>query len=318
MQTFLTKRLLALVPTLLGVSLVVFVVIHLIPGDTISAMIGTTYKLTETQAAALRAYFGLDLPLHEQYVRWILSALRGDLGYSVRSGQPVLTEILSRFPVTLELTLFSLVIALVLGIPIGVLSAIKNDSAIDIFGRLFALVGLALPNFWLGTLFILILSSYFGIMPNSGDFVAFTVDPLRNLTQLLFPAITLGFAFTASVMRTTRSAMLEVMRQDYVRTARSKGVAELWVIVRHCLPNALIPVITIVGVEFGYLLGGAVIVEEVFALPGIGRLLLNGINQRDYAVVQGTILFIALNFVLINLLVDLTYAQVDPRIRYEE
>lgn len=318
MQTFLTKRLLALVPTLLGVSLVVFVVIHLIPGDTISAMIGTTYKLTETQAAALRAYFGLDLPLHEQYVRWILSALRGDLGYSVRSGQPVLTEILSRFPVTLELTLFSLVIALVLGIPIGVLSAIKNDSAIDIFGRLFALVGLALPNFWLGTLFILILSSYFGIMPNSGDFVAFTKDPLRNLTQLLFPAITLGFAFTASVMRTTRSAMLEVMRQDYVRTARSKGVAELWVIVRHCLPNALIPVITIVGVEFGYLLGGAVIVEEVFALPGIGRLLLNGINQRDYAVVQGTILFIALNFVLINLLVDLTYAQVDPRIRYEE
>lgn len=318
MQTFLTKRLLALVPTLLGVSLVVFVVIHLIPGDTISAMIGTTYKLTETQAAALRAYFGLDRPLYEQYVRWILSALRGDLGYSVRSGQPVLTEILSRFPVTLELTLFSLIIALVLGIPIGVLSAIKNDSAIDIFGRLFALVGLALPNFWLGTLFILILSSYFGIMPNSGDFVAFTVDPLRNLTQLLFPAITLGFAFTASVMRTTRSAMLEVMRQDYVRTARSKGVAELWVIVKHCLPNALIPVITIVGVEFGYLLGGAVIVEEVFALPGIGRLLLNGINQRDYAVVQGTILFIALNFVLINLLVDLTYAQVDPRIRYEE
>lgn len=316
MQTFLTKRLLALIPTLIGVSLVVFVVIHLIPGDTISAMIGTTYKLTETQAAALRAYFGLDRPLYEQYLHWILSAARGDLGYSVRSGQPVMTEILNRFPVTLELTLFSLVIALVLGVPIGVLSAIKSDSFIDAFGRLFALVGLALPNFWLGTLFILVLSSYFGIMPNSGDYVAFTKEPLRNLTQLLFPAITLGFAFTASVMRTTRSAMLEVLRQDYVRTARSKGVAEPWVIVKHCLPNALIPVITIVGVEFGYLLGGAVIVEEVFALPGIGRLLLNGISQRDYAVVQGTILFIALNFVLINLLVDLAYAQVDPRIRY--
>lgn len=316
MQTFLTKRLLALVPTLIGVSIVVFVVIHLIPGDTIGAMIGTTYKLTETQAAALRAYFGLDRPLYEQYLHWILSAVRGDLGYSVRSGQPVLTEILNRFPVTLELTLLSLVIALVLGVPIGVLSAIKSDSFIDLFGRFFALVGLALPNFWLGTLFILILSSYFGIMPNSGDFVAFTKNPLRNLTQLLFPAITLGFAFTASVMRTTRSAMLEVLRQDYVRTARSKGVAEPWVIVQHCLPNAMIPVITIVGVEFGYLLGGAVIVEEVFALPGIGRLLLNGISQRDYAVVQGTILFIALNFVLINLLVDLAYAQVDPRIRY--
>jgi len=280
-------------------------------------MIGTQYKLTETQAAALRAYFGLDRPLPEQYLHWIFSALHGDLGYSVRSGRPVLAEILDKFPVTLELTIFSLLIALVLGVPIGMLSAIKSDSLIDLFGRFFALIGLTLPNFWLGTLFILILSSYFGILPNSGDFVNFAQDPLRNLEQLVFPAITLGFAFTASVMRTTRSAMLEVLRQDYVRTARSKGVAEPRVIVKHCLTNALIPVITIVGVEFGYLLGGAVIVEEVFALPGIGRLLLNGINQRDYAVVQGTILFVALNFVLINLLVDLAYALVDPRIRYE-
>jgi len=317
MRHFIIQRLAALVPTLLGVSVIVFLVIHLIPGDTITAMIGTQYKLTEVQAASLRAYFGLDKPLWEQYLRWILAALRGNLGYSVRSGQSVMSEILRSFPVTLELALFSMVIALTLGLPIGILSAVRRDTPLDLFGRFFALVGLALPNFWLGTLIILVLSVVFGIMPNSGDYVSFTEAPLKNLSQLFFPAITLGFAFTASVMRTTRSAMLEVLRQDYVRTARGKGVRERDVIVTHSLRNALIPLITIIGVEFGYLLGGAVIVENVFALPGIGRLIINGIDQRDYAVVQGTVLFVAVCFVLINLLVDIIYAYSDPRIRYE-
>ena len=317
MRHFIIQRLAALVPTLLGISVIVFLVIHLIPGDTITAMIGTQYKLTEAQAAALRAYFGLDKPLWEQYLRWILAALRGDLGYSVRSGQSVMSEILRSFPVTLELALFSMVIALALGLPIGILSAVRRDTPLDLFGRFFALVGLALPNFWLGTLIILVLSVVFGIMPNSGDYVSFTEAPLKNLSQLFFPAITLGFAFTASIMRTTRSAMLEVLRQDYVRTARGKGVLERNVIVTHSLRNALIPLITIIGVEFGYLLGGAVIVENVFALPGIGRLIINGIDQRDYAVVQGTVLFVAVCFVLINLLVDVIYAYSDPRIRYE-
>jgi len=317
MRNFVIQRLAALIPTLLGVSVIVFLVIHLIPGDTITAMIGTQYKLTEVQAASLRAYFGLDKPLWEQYLRWILAAVRGDLGYSVRSGQSVMSEILRSFPVTLELALFSMVIALTLGLPIGILSAVRRDTPVDLFGRLFALVGLALPNFWLGTLIILVLSVVFGIMPNSGDYVSFTEAPLKNLSQLFFPAITLGFAFTASIMRTTRSAMLEVLRQDYVRTARGKGVRERDVIVTHSLRNALIPLITIIGVEFGYLLGGAVIVENVFALPGIGRLIINGIDQRDYAVVQGTVLFVAVCFVMINLLVDIIYAYSDPRIRYE-
>ncbi len=317
MRNFVIQRLAALIPTLLGVSVIVFLVIHLIPGDTITAMIGTQYKLTEVQAASLRAYFGLDKPLWEQYLRWILAAVRGDLGYSVRSGQSVMSEILRSFPVTLELALFSMVIALTLGLPIGILSAVRRDTPVDFFGRLFALIGLALPNFWLGTLIILVLSVVFGIMPNSGDYVSFTEAPLKNLSQLFFPAITLGFAFTASIMRTTRSAMLEVLRQDYVRTARGKGVLERNVIVTHSLRNALIPLITIIGVEFGYLLGGAVIVENVFALPGIGRLIINGIDQRDYAVVQGTVLFVAVCFVLINLLVDIIYAYSDPRIRYE-
>ncbi len=317
MQRFLLRRILALIPTLVGISLVVFLVIHLIPGDTISAMIGTSYKLTDAQAAALRAYYGLDKPLWLQYLNWIVNAVQGNLGFSVRSGQPVLSAILGRFPVTLELTLLSLAIALVLGIPIGVVSAVKNNSGIDLFGRLFALIGLTLPNFWLGTLIILMLSTVFGIFPNSGDVAGLFQNLSSNLQQMIFPAITLGFAFTASVMRTTRSAMLEVLRQDYVRTARSKGLDERRLVVRHALRNALIPVVTITGIEFGYLLGGAVIVENVFTLPGIGTLILNAISQRDYAVVQGGILFVAVCFVLINLLVDVAYTFVDPRVHYE-
>ncbi len=317
MQRYLAQRLVAFIPTLLGISIIVFLVMRLIPGDMISAMIGTTYKLTEAQAAALRQYFGLDKPLHEQYLTWLASALRGDFGFSVRSGQPVLPEILSRFPLTLELAILAMVIALLIGIPIGVIAAVKRDSALDIAGRMFALVGLALPNFWMGTLIILVLSVVFGILPNSGDYTDLFRDPITNLKQMIFPSLTLGFAFSASVMRTTRSSLLEELRQDYARTARGKGLSEQAVVVGHCLKNALIPVITIVGLESGYLFGGAIIVEEVFALPGIGRLLLNAISQRDYAVVQGTIVFIAFNFVLINLIADMAYAFVNPRIRYE-
>lgn len=317
MQRFILQRLVALVPTLFGISIIVFLVMRLIPGDTISAMIGTQYKLTEVQAASLRAYYGLDRSLPEQYWIWITNALRGNFGLSVRSGQPVLGEILNRFPLTLELAAGAVIVGLLIGLPIGVLSAIKRDSAIDIFGRLFSLIGLALPNFWLGTLIILVLSLYLGILPNSGNYTEFNQNPILNLEQILFPAITLGVAFSASVMRATRSSLLEELFQDYARTARGKGLREKTVIVKHCLKNALIPVITLVGIEMGYLLGGAIVVEEVYALPGIGRLLLNGISQRDYAVVQGTIIFIAFNFVLINLLADLAYAFVNPRIRYE-
>jgi peptide/nickel transport system permease protein len=317
MQRFIVQRLLALVPTLFGISIVVFLVMRLIPGDTISAMIGTQYQLTEAQAAALRAYFGLDKSLPEQYIIWLTNALQGNLGYSVRSGQPVLGEILKRFPLTLELALGAVVIGLLIGLPIGILSAVKRDSFIDLFGRFFSLIGLALPNFWLGTLIILALSLYFGILPTSGNYVEFTQNPILNLQQIFFPALTLGFAFSASVMRATRSSLLEELFQDYARTARGKGLREQTVITVHCLKNALIPVITLVGVEMGYLLGGAIVVEEVYALPGVGRLLLNGISQRDYAVVQGAVVFIAFNFVLINLLTDLAYAFVNPRIRYE-
>lgn len=317
MQRFIAQRLFAFIPTLFGISIIIFTVMHLIPGDTIDAMIGTQFKLTEAQAQALREYYGLDKPLPEQYVRWLLAALQGDFGLSVRRGEPVLPLILRHFPLTLELAFLAMVIAMILGIPLGVLAAVKRDSALDVVGRVLALLGLAMPNFWLGTLIILVLSLHFQIMPNAGNYVGFLEDPIENLKQMIFPAIALGFAASADIMRTMRSAMLEELAQDYARTARSKGASERTIIFRHCLKNAWIPVLTIIGLETGYLFGGAVIIESVFALPGVGRLVLVAIGERDYAVVQGTILFITFNFVLVNLLTDLAYAWVNPRIRYE-
>ncbi len=317
MQRYILRRLLTLIPSLLGISIVVFLVMRLIPGDTISAMIGTQFQLTEAQAAALRAYFGLDKSLPEQYWIWLTSALQGNFGYSVRSGQPVMQEILSRFPLTLELAIFATLIGVGIGIPVGILSATRRGSPLDMGSRTFALLGMAAPSFFVGTLFIYGLSVYVGILPNAGRYVSFLDDPLKNLQQMIFPALTLGIAFAASVMRTTRSAMLEQIHSDYVRTARSKGLSEPAIVRGHLLRNALIPIITLVGFEAGYLFGGAVIVEDVFALPGLGRLLLSAISQRDYALVQGTVIFIAFNFVLVNLLADIAYTFANPRIRYE-
>ena len=315
MQRYLSQRLLALLPTLLGVSILVFVAIRLIPGDIISASLGTEAgMLTETQRAALERYYGLDQPPLQQYFVWLGEALRGNLGHSIRHGQPVLQLILSRFPLTLELALLSVLLALLTGLPLGLLAALRHNTWLDLAGRLFALLGLAIPNFLLGTLIIFILSVGFNILPNAGDYVKLHEDPLRNLQQLFFPALTLGFAFGASVMRMTRSSLLEVLREDYVRTARSRGLPERSVILRHSLRNALIPVLTLIGIELGYLLGGAFIVEQIFALPGLGRLTINAIGQREYALVQGVALFVALTFLLLNLVIDLLYALIDPRI----
>ncbi len=315
MSRFLGQRLISFFPTLFGVAVVVFLVMRLIPGDTITAQIGTQALLTEAQAQALRAYYGLDKSIPDQFVSWLGSALQGNLGTSVRSGKPVLGEILNRFPLTAELGLLALVIGLSLGVPIGVFAATRRGTLADALAQMFALFGLAIPNFWLGTLIILVLSVVFRILPNSGDYTAFSENPMVNLSQMIFPAITLGLGLMASIARTTRSAVLEELRQDYARTARSKGLRESAVVLKHCLRNALLPIITLVGIQAGYLLGGAIVVEEVFALPGLGRLLLNAIAQRDYAITQGVILFIALNFLIVNLLADLAYAVVNPRVR---
>lgn len=318
MVRFLVQRALAFLPTLLGVSILVFFVIRQIPGDAIMARLGAEAagELTPEQQAAYRAYFGLDKPLTQQYLEWLGGILRGDFGYSEVRREPVLTSILHTFPLTLELTILALLLALSIGLPLGLLSATRSNSAIDLVGRFVGLLGLSLPNFWMGTLIILGLSTIFHVMPNAGQFTTFAEDPLRNLGQMIFPAFTLGFAFSASVMRTTRAVMLEELGQDYTRTARSKGLHERAVVLRHALRNGLIPIVTLAGIEMGYLLGGAVLVEDVFALPGIGRLTYVGILQRDYALVQGAILFIAFNFVLVNLFVDFLYSVIDPRVSH--
>jgi peptide/nickel transport system permease protein len=316
MTAYLVKRAISLPFTLLGVTLVTFLFLRLIPGDAITARLGTSTALSPEQLERMRALFGLDQPLHVQYLTWIGSLVRGDAGYSIRSGQPVTAEIAQRLPVTIELALGAALVALTIGIPLGLASALRQGSPWDLTARSFGLLGLALPNFWLGTLIILLFARYLRWMPNTGGYVDLFQDPLGNLRFLIFPSITLGVAMAAVVMRTTRSAMLDVLGSDYIRTAHAKGLAAPRVIERHALKNGLIVVITILGIQVGYLLGGAVIVEEVFSVPGLGRMLLNAINQRDYALVQAGVLVIAALFVLANTLVDVLYGVLDPRIRY--
>ena len=315
MIRYIALRLLGAIPTLLGISVLTFLFVRLIPGDAIAARLGTSTALTPEQLASLRAYFGLDQPLHVQYWNWVSSLLHGDAGFSIRTGRPVLVEITERLPATLELAAAATVIAIAIGIPLGLVSAIRPRSRIDIAARIGGLLGLSLPSFWLGTLIIVLFSLYLRWLPNTGGYVDFARDPLRNLALLLFPAITLGVALAAATMRMTRSAMLDVLGADFVRTASAKGLPRPLIIRRHVLKNGLIVVVTLLGIQVGQLLGGAVVVEEIFSIPGVGRMLLTAILQRDYALVQGGVLVIAILFVLVNIVVDLLYGYLDPRIR---
>lgn len=315
MRQVITQRLLVFLPTLLGISLIIFIVMRLIPGDTITAQVGTSAILTDGQRNALLEYYGLDKPLPIQFALWLTNVVKGDFGISVRSGKPVLGEIANRFPLTFELTFCSMLFALVIGIPLGVIVARNSHNFIGVLGQFIALIGLVTPNFWIGTLIILVLSVGFHIFPNAGNFTSFTENPLTNLKQIFFPATTLGFAFMATITRITSSSLLEELHQEYARTALCKGLSANMVVYKHCLPNVLIPIITMSTIQMGYLLGGAIIVEQVYALPGIGQLLINAIGQRDYAVVQGVVLFITFNVLLLNLLADILYWLVDPRTR---
>ncbi len=312
------RRLLVFPLVMLGVSVFVFIAIRLVPGDAITAMLGTeSGLLTPAQREALTAYFGLDQNWFVQFWRWLSRVVQGDLGISTTYGKPVLTIILQHFPLTLELAVLSMLIALGIGLPAGIYAATHKDRPSDLVVRMVAMIGQSTPGFVVGLLMIFVLSVGFGVLPQMGTFVPLNEDISRNLAQMILPALTLGTAFAAAVIRISRSAMLDILREDYVRTARSKGLSRRRVIWRHALPNALIPVVTLSGVEFGYLLGGAVLVEQIFALPGLGRVVLDAIQQRDYALVQGSVLFIAFNFMVVNLLVDLAYAALDPRIRFE-
>ena len=315
MRRYVVVRTLSIVPALFGVSVAVFLLVRLIPGTVVDQMVGTEGAYSEESMRALRAFFGLDQPIYVQYVRWLGALLQGDLGVSWRTGLPVLQMILNRLVVTAELTLAAMLVALAVGIPLGMLSARRENTSIDHAVRVVSLVSLSMPVFWQATMLILAVSLLLNWAP-SVDFVSPWTDPLRNLAIIALPSLALGTAVAAVFMRMTRSSLLETMRQDYIRTARAKGLREQEVLWGHALRNSLIPLVTVAGVQVGYLLGGAVVTEEVFTLPGVGRLLLWGVFQRDYPLVQGTILFISSLFLVSNLVVDLIYAYLDPRIHY--
>ncbi|MGQ0548123.1 MAG: nickel ABC transporter permease [Armatimonadota bacterium] len=313
MARYVARRLIGVLAVLVGIAIVVFLMIRLIPGDTVQLLLGT--ETSQEQIDTLRRVFGLDRPIYEQFVDWFNRLARGDFGTSLRTNRPVLPDIIARFGVTVQLTAASMVVALLVAVPLGVAAAVNRGRVADAISRVTALVGLSIPNFWLGTILILFVSLVLGWLPPIG-FISVLENPWLGAQTLLLPSIALGTALAAFVMRMVRSTLLEVLRQDYIRTARAKGLRERTVLYAHALKNAFIPVLTVIGVQIGHLLGGAVIIEEVFSLPGIGRFLLNGIYQRDYPVIQGGVLFVALVFSLINLLVDLLYGWLDPRIRY--
>jgi peptide/nickel transport system permease protein len=306
--------LIAIIPVLLGISVIVFMLVHLVPGDVVTVLLGPT--ATPEARDALRKIFGLDRPLVVQYFVWLGDVLRGDFGDSLRTGQPVMSSILDRFSVTLELTGLAMVVALLIGIPAGIIGAIKQYSKVDYAVTAFALAGLSIPSFLLATLMILVFAIDWRWLPPSG-YVPFRDDPVQNIKLMIMPALALGLGAASYITRITRSSVLETMRQDHIRTAYAKGLRHSTVVFRHALTNALIPIVTVIGIQLGYLLGGAVIIEAIFGVPGIGRLALDGINMRDYPVVQGTVLFITSVFVFINLAVDVLYAFLDPRIHYD-
>jgi len=303
--TYVGRRILAVVPVLFGVTLAVFSMLFLVPGDPVKIMLAE-FVTTPEQIARMRAQLHLDEPVLVQYGRFVGNALRGDLGVSIRSRRPVAAEIRENIGSTGQLALASMVVAIGLGVPLGLLAALGRNSWLDVAAMVVALLGVAMPSFWLGFLLIFVFSLHLGWLPATGG---------GDLLHLVMPAVALGMIAAAIIARLTRSSMLEVLGQDFVRTARAKGLGGWIVIVRHALRNALIPVVTVFGLQFGNLLAGAVIVETVFSRPGLGRLIVGGILAKDFPLVQGTVLFVAAAYVLINVMVDVAYAYVDPRIR---
>jgi peptide/nickel transport system permease protein len=313
MLRFLVRRLLGTVPVLIILSVGVFLMLHLTPGDPVQIMLGQ--DADKQAVAALRIELGLDQPLPVQYVRWIGSALRGDLGHSIRTHQPVSEAIISRLPVTIELSLISLFLSLVIGLPAGTIAATRRNSPADLASTGLALLGVSVPSFFLGILLILVFALWLRWVPPSG-YTPLVQDPLMNVKQMFMPALALGAALAGVVARLTRSSLLEVLSTDYMRTARAKGLSQQSSVVAHGLKNAMLPVVTVVGLQVGALLGGAILIETIFALPGIGRLAVDSIFARDFPIVQGVVLFLALVRVLSNLIADLLYARIDPRISY--
>ena len=315
MQAFIIRRLLALIPTLLFTSIIVFASIRLIPGDVIDLMLAHNDISTGTDRALIEAALGLDRPIYIQYFSWIGAALQGDLGRSLWQNTAVTEQLATTLPITFELGALALIVALTVAIPIGIYSSMRQDTAGDYVARSFSLLMLAIPSFWLGTLVMVFPSVWWRWAPPL-QYTPFLEDPLGNLGHMLVPAILLGLSMSAVTMRMTRTMMLEVLRQDYIRTARAKGLGENLVVMRHALKNGLIPVVTLIGLQAPLLIGGAVILEQIFVVPGIGLLLLEAVFQRDYPVITGVFLIVGVAILVINLMVDLTYGFLDPKVRH--
>lgn len=313
MARYIVKRLLSIIPVLFGISLVVFFSVRLIPGDFATIALGTQY--TEEAARVLRAQYGLDRSLVEQYFIWLVQLLQGNMGYSYTSGSAVSALLGAALPVTLELTFLSLLMAVFIGIPMGYWAGCKRNKLPDSLVTITGLLGISIPGFWLGTMMILLLSLKLGWF-SSGGFIPLSEGLLLNLKSMVMPVLALGSAVSAVVMRSSRSAMIEVIDQEYIKMVRAKGASGKRVIFKHAVRNTLVNVLTILGLQTGSLLGGSVVIEKIFSLPGIGSLALKAITSRDYLLLQGTVLFVALMFVLINLIVDLLYCVVNPQIKY--
>lgn len=309
-------RLASVLTTLFGISIFVFIVLRIIPGDTITSSLGIeTGVLSQEQIQTLREYYGIDQPLIGQYLSWMGSLLSGDLGFSYSTGTPVWDLTKPALLVTMQLALFGTILGVLIGISIGMFSARKPGSLRDFLGQFFGLLALAVPGFVLSTTIVTVMANKFRYFPNGYEYMTPFEDLSMNLQQMLFPSLVLGIAVAAPVMRTTRSALLETVDKDFIRTAYGKGVRPKIVRLRHILRNSLIPIVTMTGIQFGYLLGGAVIVEKIFAMPGMGRQILDAINKREYATVQSSIMVFAILFVTINLVTDWVYRKVDPRIK---
>jgi peptide/nickel transport system permease protein len=317
MRQYFLKRLLLMIPTLLGVAVLVFLMLRVAPGDIVEMKYAGTGAFAPKEALDReRAQLGLDKPLWHQFVSWMWGIVRFDFGNSMWTGRPVIHEIAIRLELSLQLALMATIVAVFLSLPLGALAALKQDTWIDYSVRIFSIAGLSVPSFWLGIIIILGFLIIFEWLPPL-TFTSFWVDPKANLTQLIWPALAVGYRYSAVATRMTRSAVLEVLREDYIRTARAKGLWERVVLTRHALKNAMLPVITVIGLEFAFLVGGLVVTEQVFNLNGIGMLFVESIAQRDYIMVQTLVLLISFVFIFVNFLVDLINACLDPRIRYQ-
>lgn len=313
MREYILQRLVQIIPVLFFLSIIVFAIVRLIPGDPAAVRLGM--EATPEGIAAVRREMGLDQPFIVQYLLWLKDVLRGDFGTSWVSKMPVLELIMLKLPASLLLAFTALAIALLIAIPAGIVSGVKQHSLVDNIATTFSLLGVAMPQFWLGIMLMLIVAVQLRWLPPSG-YVDFNQNPVEALRRLILPATTLGLTLAAPLARFMRSGMLDVMNADYIRTARAKGLPERLVIMRHAVRNALLTVITVFGMQFGALLGGTIVIEQVFSWPGIGLMSFTAINQRDYGIIQGVVLFVALGFVLVNVLIDVLYVYVDPRIRY--